>query len=216
MHIVTTPSGDQKMLCVNESGLYSLIFRSRKPEAKRFRKWVTSEVLPAIRKTGTYSLRSPRVSREARRLKVDSETAEVRCRQFEENKSWNRRLADRGYKPTHIAGAHNAVYVGQCGQKAAVLRKQLGLRPGQTPLDRMGSMPLAANLHIKTLADATILSMGGSAIPIENQLAIMQDIASQMSEMHRNKLQNGYHVDLTDHPKRGMIIDVVPSKLIAV
>ena len=41
---------------INESGLYSLILRSRKPEAKRFRKWVTSEVLPAIRKTGAYSL----------------------------------------------------------------------------------------------------------------------------------------------------------------
>ena len=42
------------MLTVNEFGLYSLIFTSRKPEAKRFRKWVTSEVLPAIRQTGRY------------------------------------------------------------------------------------------------------------------------------------------------------------------
>ena len=39
---------------INESGLYALILRSRKPEAKRFRKWVTSEVLPAIRRTGAY------------------------------------------------------------------------------------------------------------------------------------------------------------------
>lgn len=41
---------------VSESGLYSLILGSRKPEAKRFKKWVTSEVLPAIRKTGSYSV----------------------------------------------------------------------------------------------------------------------------------------------------------------
>jgi len=40
---------------ISESGLYVLIMRSNKPEAKRFRKWVTSEVLPAIRKTGSYS-----------------------------------------------------------------------------------------------------------------------------------------------------------------
>ena len=40
---------------VNESGLYNLIFRSNKPEAKTFRKWVTGEVLPAIRRTGSYS-----------------------------------------------------------------------------------------------------------------------------------------------------------------
>ena len=48
--------GNPNVNIINESGLYALILRSRKPEAKRFRKWVTSEVLPAIRKTGAYSL----------------------------------------------------------------------------------------------------------------------------------------------------------------
>ena len=48
--------GGGEVNIINESGLYALILRSRKPEAKRFRKWVTSEVLPAIRKTGAYSL----------------------------------------------------------------------------------------------------------------------------------------------------------------
>lgn len=51
-----TLGGNQELTIVNESGLYNLIFRSRKPEAKRFRKWVTSEVLPAIRKTGRYAV----------------------------------------------------------------------------------------------------------------------------------------------------------------
>jgi hypothetical protein len=49
-----TPGGPQKMNIINESGLYGLTFRSRKPEAKKFRKWVTSEVLPSIRKKGGY------------------------------------------------------------------------------------------------------------------------------------------------------------------
>lgn len=52
--IVPTPSGDQEMTIINESGLYSAILRSRKAEAKRFKKWVTAEVLPAIRKYGRY------------------------------------------------------------------------------------------------------------------------------------------------------------------
>lgn len=43
---------------VNESGLYSLILTSRKPEARRFKKWITSEVLPAIRKNGQYSVQT--------------------------------------------------------------------------------------------------------------------------------------------------------------
>lgn len=52
---VDTPSGEQEVLIVNEPGLYSLILRSRKPEAKAFKRWITHEVLPAIRRTGTYS-----------------------------------------------------------------------------------------------------------------------------------------------------------------
>ncbi len=51
-----TKGGTQQALFVNEDGLYDVIFDSRKPEAKAFRKWVTKEVLPSIRKTGSYSL----------------------------------------------------------------------------------------------------------------------------------------------------------------
>ena len=52
--LIETLGGKQKMSIVSESGLYAIIMRSRKPEAKPFRKWVTSEVLPSIRKTGGY------------------------------------------------------------------------------------------------------------------------------------------------------------------
>ena len=51
---VRTPGGEQQVSIVSESGFYSLVLRSRKPEAKAFRRWVTHEVLPAIRKTGGY------------------------------------------------------------------------------------------------------------------------------------------------------------------
>ena len=57
------------MTTINESGLYSLILGSRKPEAKRFKKWVASEVLPASRKTGATSNTMPasRVARQQHR-----------------------------------------------------------------------------------------------------------------------------------------------------
>jgi len=55
LHLVEALGGPQNMTIINESGLYSVILRSDKPEAKPFRKWVTGTVLPAIRKTGTYS-----------------------------------------------------------------------------------------------------------------------------------------------------------------
>lgn len=53
---ITTPSGEQTMTIINESGLYALIFGSKLESAKRFKHWVTHEVLPAIRKTGSYSI----------------------------------------------------------------------------------------------------------------------------------------------------------------
>lgn len=53
-HPLETAGGTQQALFVNEDGLYDVILDSRKPEAKAFRKWVTSEVLPSIRKTGGY------------------------------------------------------------------------------------------------------------------------------------------------------------------
>jgi anti-repressor protein len=53
---VDTLGGIQKMTIINESGLYAVILRSDKPQAKPFRKWVTSEVLPTIRKTGSYAV----------------------------------------------------------------------------------------------------------------------------------------------------------------
>lgn len=54
-----TPSGKQKMTTINESGLYALIFGSKLESAKRFKHWVTSEVLPSIRKTGGYDMKQP-------------------------------------------------------------------------------------------------------------------------------------------------------------
>ena len=51
-----TRGGRQSVAHVNESGMYALIFGSTKPEAKRFKRWVTSEVLPSIRKTGSYQI----------------------------------------------------------------------------------------------------------------------------------------------------------------
>jgi anti-repressor protein len=51
---IQTPGGKQKIVIINESGLYSLVLSSKLPTAKKFKHWITSEVLPAIRKTGGY------------------------------------------------------------------------------------------------------------------------------------------------------------------
>ena len=66
---IDTPGGKQEMSIVNEPGLYTLVLGSRKPEAKAFKRWVTHEVIPSIRKTGGYNL--PATYAEALRALAD-------------------------------------------------------------------------------------------------------------------------------------------------
>lgn len=68
--ITDTPGGAQGMAVINESGLYSLTLTSRKPAAKAFKKWVTAEVLPAIRRDGGYMVAQPDETPEALALRA--------------------------------------------------------------------------------------------------------------------------------------------------
>lgn len=74
---ITTPSGIQEMTIINESGLYSLVLSSKLPGAKQFKRWVTSEVIPSIRKTGSYSVPCDlsRLSPEMQMLKLLTDKA---------------------------------------------------------------------------------------------------------------------------------------------
>lgn len=86
-----TPGGMQKMTAISESGLYALILQSRKPEARTFRKWVTSEVLPSIRKKGYYGVNRTKDDYiDARDIPYTKRTfngTEVRCIEIE-GKQW--------------------------------------------------------------------------------------------------------------------------------
>ena len=85
-----TPGGDQDMTIINESGLYSLVLSSKLPTARKFRRWVTSEVLPSIRKTGGYNL--PKDYPSALRALADAE--EKRLALLAENEAQRQVIAD--------------------------------------------------------------------------------------------------------------------------
>ena len=74
---IDTPSGKQEMLIVSEPGLYSLIGSSKKQEAKAFKRWVNHEVLPSIRKTGSYSVAQPTIFDYARALIAEKERSDA-------------------------------------------------------------------------------------------------------------------------------------------
>jgi prophage antirepressor-like protein len=77
LNTIQTPGGEQQANIVSESGLYALIFTSRKAEARAFRKWVTAEVLPAIRKTGGYDALEALAAAQPRGATADWPVAEL-------------------------------------------------------------------------------------------------------------------------------------------
>src|SRR5690606_3790034 len=123
---------------INESGLYSLILRSRKPHAKAFKKWVTSEVIPSIRKTGQYSrsktalelLRDQvdmAIAHERKMKELDSRqtVTEARVGALEGNYDW---FAALGYAKLN-GHPTNRMYLSRVGKAASRIMRDRGLEP---------------------------------------------------------------------------------------
>lgn len=118
--------GNRGANLINESGLYSAILGSRKPEAKAFKKWVTSEVLPAIRKTGSYNaqLELPKSYSEA--LRELATTVEAKERLELENKT----LKPKAKELDEFMGARGTF----SAEQAAKLLCRSGINTGQNRL----------------------------------------------------------------------------------
>lgn len=202
----TVDRGIQPMLCVNESGLYSLIFKSRKPEAKRFKRWVTSEVLPSIRRYGYYHLSVDRVAAECSRLRCDQRTGEVRLKKKLTNRTTHRRFrALRAPVRTEIA-CYNGLHLGQFGHNAAGLREQLGVKKHRTPLDHMSGPCLSQNLHAQIIAERYIEDHD---VPLDKQPEVFERIAKHIAQRDLELLGPGSQIAVRHDHRRGPILDVV-------
>ena len=109
---------------INESGLYALIFGSKRESAQRFKHWVTSEVLPAIRKTGSYQMKAPQGKEllalavlEAQKT-IEAQTAEIE------------RMKPKEIFADAVAASHTSILVGEL----AKLLRQNGVETGQKRL----------------------------------------------------------------------------------
>lgn len=122
--LIDTLGGKQEMVIVNESGLYHVILRSDKPEAAPFRRWVTNDVLPAIRKTGSYN--APQLTRSqllATALIAAHEELEEKDKQIETMKP-KALFADA------VSASSQSILVGEM----AKLLSQNGIQVGQNRL----------------------------------------------------------------------------------
>lgn len=117
----TTPGGKQKITTINESGLYSLMLKSKLPGAKKFKRWVTSEVLPSIRRAGAYAMLAAAPADDAmferlwaeleRKQKFNSYVGQF-CNFF----GWSRRY--------YLSGMYNLMKRAGCNVDALTLRIQ--------------------------------------------------------------------------------------------
>lgn len=113
--LIDTLGGKQEMVIVNESGLYHVILRSDKPEATPFRRWVTNDVLPAIRKTGSYMM--PKMTKELQAIfLLDNRTAQLdqRVTALENNA-----VIDYGQQRTLTSAVNRRVIVDTLGGKGS-------------------------------------------------------------------------------------------------
>lgn len=205
-----TLGGAQQVSIVSESGLYNLIFASRKPEARRFRKWVTSEVLPAIRKTGSYSIRQPSpVDRWAKKLKCDRATAETRSKVCETNKAIHKRLAAQGAKPRDFQRYHCAIHKGQTKVDLDAIRRAIEITTRQTVLDHMSGFALAANLYAKHMAEHLIEC---NNVPLDRQPAVAEAAAAAVAGLLPG-VNGPAEFCITQDKARGRILDVVRHSL---
>ncbi len=130
---LTTPGGIQKITIINESGLYSLVLSSKLPGAKKFRRWVTSQVLPSIRKHGGYIAGQETMTDEelmARALLVADSKIKERDRLIAEQAKQIEAM-----RPAQVFASAVSVSAQSClvGELAKIL-KQNGIETGQNRL----------------------------------------------------------------------------------
>ena len=119
-----TLGGVQEMTVINESGLYSLVLSSKLPSAKKFKRWVTSEVLPALRKTGQYQVKELSGSELMAKALIEAQSVlAAKDKQIEQMKP-KVVFADA------VATSHTSILVGEL----AKILKQNGIEMGQKRL----------------------------------------------------------------------------------
>lgn len=133
---ILTPGGTQKLPVINESGLYSLILSSKLPTAKAFKRWITSEVIPSIRKHGTYTMKDrkpdPSVDKRATAMLLNAKTRVAnQMKNF-----WDA----AGIKPQYQALAMNNFYDGLEVPRIAFNESATVLYDATTIATRLGIM----------------------------------------------------------------------------
>ena len=133
--LTDTPGGEQQMQAVNEAGLYVLVLSSRKPEARAFKRWVTHEVLPALRRDGGYMVARDETPEEtmARALLLAQGTMERQKRRIAGLEAENEEMRPKALFADAVAASDGTCLIGEF----AKMLRQNGVDVGQNRLFAM-------------------------------------------------------------------------------
>ena len=121
-HFGNMPIGQSKTAIINESGVYALIFGSKLPNAKKFKHWVTSEILPTIRKTGSYSITQTKT--DSYMIENPAERARRWAEEYEEKLALECKIAEQQPKVEY----HDAVLNKSGLMTTTAIAKDLGFK----------------------------------------------------------------------------------------
>lgn len=127
-----TPFGTQQMTVINESGVYSLILRSNLPTAKEFKRWVTSEVLPSLRKNGGYLMGQEQMTEQellASAFLVSQRIAEERAARIEELEAETQAQAEQIALAEPKVEYYDYFVDNRCTTSLTDTGKQIGMKP---------------------------------------------------------------------------------------
>lgn len=112
---IQTPGGKQKIVIINESGLYSLVLSSKLPTAKKFKHWITSEVLPAIRKTGGYIANAETMTNAeimSKALLIAKQTIESREQRIHSLEAETERMKPKEIFADAVSASNSSILIG--------------------------------------------------------------------------------------------------------
>jgi prophage antirepressor-like protein len=176
---VDTSQGSRSMATITEAGLYSLISRSNKPIAKEFKKWVNTQVLPSIRKTGSYSAKTP-------------QRDDLRLSSIEVRKSTMKALHDAGFtEQHHYINVTQAAYKGLFGMNAKALRQARGI-------------PEKANIR-EYLSKEELAALRLIEINLEETLKVIEFTKSSDVNLHINSVSASIRTSLASGTARKQI-----------
>ena len=146
---------------INEFGLYNLVLGSRKPEAKKFKRWITHEVIPSIRKTGSYSVGVPQTFQEAlllaaklegeRQLAIQEKEEAIRTKA----EIGSRREATAMNTASQLSKENKKLknYIGECSEYATILAVERFYKKGNFNYVELRRYCIANELEIKKAPD---------------------------------------------------------------